>query len=492
MTHLNQIYAHYQTANCYQSILELLNWDQETMMPEDAIHHRSNQIEFLSNLQHRHNTNPDYYKQLLTAHSEFMGLNDCLDKLAINECLSDFKKTNKLPAEFIEKWSKTTSEAPSIWIKAKEANNFKLFEPTLELIIELCRQKANYLGYEQHPYDALVDEFEPGMTCSKIDTLFAPLYHEIGNIFKKTNTSIIELHGTYSHQSQLDFAQELLKTLDFSFSKGRLDVSSHPFSTTFSNTDTRITTRIQPNNPFSSMLSILHEMGHSFYDVGILNTKLPPPLQEPASFAVHESQSRWWETLIGMSLPFCKFVQPILKKHFKDPFFDSPTSIYNFINKVQASFIRTESDELTYSLHILLRYELEKALIDGSLKVSDIPHVWNKRMQDLLGITPPNDSLGCLQDIHWACGSFGYFPSYAIGNMMACQLFDKFEKEIPDWEQNVSSGNFKFIKQWLDENIYQHGRCLKPLKLIEISTGSSLTSEFYLNYLKKKFCKNSC
>ena len=358
----------------------------------------------------------------------------------------------------------------------------------------MSRKKADYIGYEDHPYDALLDEFEPHMTTKEIKNLFSPLQKATMDLLKKIQSAKQVnddfLIGDYSIEKQKSFNRELLKIIDYSTKNGRLDLSTHPFSLAMHPTDSRITTRIDSKDPMSNIRSVLHECGHAFYEMGLPQEQYGTPLGDFLSLGIHESQSRWWETRIGMSKPFWKFCLP----HFKNTFNGKLEKVtldkfWKALNKVEPSMIRVEADEVTYALHIILRFELEIKLIDGTLKPKDIPEAWNSKMKELLGITPKSNSEGCLQDIHWSMGAFGYFPTYSLGNLYAAHFFEAFEEKHSNWEKKVENGDVQFIKDWLSENVHSYGRQYTSKELLKKVTGKAFTSKAFEEYLNKKYAQ---
>ncbi len=414
--------------------------------------------------------------------------------MAVRAWARDYTKEVVLPQSFVEEFTKLTSEALVAWSHAKKEDAFQTFAPYLDRIVAMNQQKAELLGYKDHPYDALLDLFEPGVTTADVDKLFTdlkkfliPLIRKIANE-KPCDDSF--LHGKFSHPKQMAFAQKLLDSIGYDMSKGRLDLSNHPFSSAAHPTDSRITTRIHKTSVMSNISAVLHEGGHALYEMGLPKEHYGSPLCEAASLGIHESQSRFFETRIGLSKPFWSHFLPILKNTFKGPLEDiSLDHFYEAINQVKPSLIRIEADEVTYNLHIILRFEIEKALIEGSLKVRDIPEAWNAKMKELLGITPETNSEGCLQDIHWSMGAFGYFPTYTLVNIYASHLFLGFTHDHPDWEDKVASGKLTFIKDWLEKHVYKYGRELSSQELLEKATNKKLSSNAFIDYITKKYNK---
>lgn len=480
----------------FDSISYLLEWDQETYMPPKGNVVRADQLELMASLAHQERTSKIFEKALSklidldTGKTLAEGLTE-EQKAALREWRRDFLKAVALPNSFVKSFARLCSESMVAWGAAKKQNRFPDFAPYLERVIEMSREKAELLGYKQHPYDALLDNFEPNATTAEIDTLFTKLKKSIKTLLDK----IVEckqvddsfLHGKFSGEKQLKFGRELLQAMGYDLDKGRLDLSNHPFSMSLHPSDSRVTTRIHKTSLFNSLSAVLHEGGHSLYEMGLMPEYYGSPLCEAVSLGIHESQSRLWETRIGQSKPFWKHFLPLLKMEFKKLESVTLDQFYKAINRVAPSFIRVEADEVTYSLHVILRFELEKELIGGSLKVKEIPEKWNQLMEDYLGIRPSTDAEGCLQDIHWSMGGFGYFPTYTLGNLYAGHFFQTFEKEFPDWEAHVSKGDLLFLREWLRDKIHKHGRFYSAADLVKKISGSKLSEAPYLSYLNKKY-----
>jgi len=481
----------------YSSILSLLHWDQETYMPPGGITARGEQIALLSGHIHELKTSKKYRHLLEKAiyissgKLKKRGMSR-LEQIAIREWHREFERDSKLPISFIKRFSQTTSEASQIWQTAKKTNNFKLFAPFLEKILKLNCEKAEILGYEDHPYDTLIENYEPSMTSSKIKEIFGKLRKELIQLLDKIRAcrpiDDSFLRGSFDPKKQFELGSNLLLQLPLEADYSRLDLSAHPFSLALHPHDSRITSRILNDGFMSNLFSVLHEAGHSMYEMDLPTEHWGTPLAEAISLGIHESQSRWWETLIGHSLPFWKCYYPLVQQTFPSHLKKiSLNQFYRAINKVTPSFIRVEADEVTYCLHIILRFEIEMALISGQLQVSDLPYAWNEKMKELFGIVPPTDSEGCLQDVHWAFGDFGYFPTYALGNLFAAQFFSAFTKQHPDWEQRISSGDLSFIRDFLKKNIHSLGKQYSSESLIQRVTGKPLSETAYCRYLKDKY-----
>jgi carboxypeptidase Taq len=471
--------------------MSVLHWDQETYMPPKAAPNRGRQLATLSALSHRMFTDNAMGERLKRL-SDDESLNDD-EKCLVRETLHDYDLATKLPEAFVETFSEEQSKAFQAWIPAREQSDFKQFQPYLEKVVELLRQKADYYGYEESPYDALMDEYEPGMKSSKVKTIFSELAEkqsvlvdEIVNSPNQPDVAWSQKH--WDENAQWDFTLQVLKDMGYDFDAGRQDKSIHPFTINFDLYDVRITTRVHPEELFSCLTGSIHEGGHALYELGFLPSDQRTVLAQATSLGIHESQSRMWENVIGRSKPFWEHYTPAFQKQFS-PDLDSISSdqIYRAINQVAPSLIRVEADECTYNLHIILRYEIEVGLIEGDIQVADIPEVWNAKMKSYLGLDVPDDTHGCLQDIHWSHGSIGYFPTYALGNLYASQLFEKMEEDLPDLWGNVGNGNFSAILGWLRTNVHEVGRRKTAEAIVQDASGKEPSAQPYLNYLRRKY-----
>lgn len=466
-------------------------------MPPGGNPSRTQQISLLSGLIHQERTSRTFKKWLTklisfsTERIKVKGLSRG-EKINVREWCHDFLRQDKLPNPFVKQFSQVTAEAAQIWSLAKKQNSFKLFAPFLEKIVSLCRQKAEFFGFSDHPYDALLSYFEPCMTTKKMTAIFEGLQKEIKPLLKKIKAehpvSASFLHRNVPEAKQMELAHLLLSYLPMEKAYSRLDLSSHPFSIAMHPHDSRITTRIVPKDFLGNLFSVLHEAGHSLYEMGLPIESWGTPLAESISLSVHESQSRWWETRIGRSYGFWKFFYPKLQKELPGLLKGvSLKKFYAAAHKVKPSFIRVDADEVTYNLHVLVRFELEKDLIGGALAVHDLPEAWNAKMKEVLGIVPPTDREGCLQDIHWSLGDFGYFPTYTLGNLLAAQFFLRFAKDHPDWEERVCKGDFDFIRIWLRDKVHRAGRTYNLDEIVKKVTGKPLSEAPFCAYLKKKY-----
>ena len=468
----------------------VLQWDQETYLPKNSGDARGRQIATLNELAHEKFT-AESFGDLLNDLSAKEDLPPG-EKRNVQLSLQDFTKSKKLPSPFVRKMSEAINKSFHAWISARRQNDFSIFKDPLQEIILLKREETELIGYEKHPYDALMDEFDKGLTSTITDKLFADLRPQLTGLLNeikaKPQPDDSFLHQHFPKDKQWDAGMEILKRMHFNFDAGRQDISEHPFTTSFGSTDVRVTTRVDEND-FSNMLwSCIHEGGHALYEQGLPESEYGLPLGEYCSLSIHESQSRLWENCIGRGMPFWEHNFPLLKEYFPQQF--NNTTVHQFyaaINKVQPSLIRTEADELTYHFHIMIRYELEKLLIEGTINAADIPAYWNELYKRYLGITVPDDVRGCLQDVHWSHGSFGYFATYSIGSLYAAQFYSTLKNERPVIETEIARGDMSAVKEWLQKNIYRFGRFCSSEDLCRQVTGESLNSKFFLNYAKEKF-----
>jgi carboxypeptidase Taq len=395
----------------------------------------------------------------------------------------------------VEELARVSANAQVEWVEARKVSDFKRFQPWLEKILKLVREVARCYGYQDHPYDALLEDYEPGLTTKKLDALFPPLRDRLSAlsariVSSKRQPDLSILKRPCPLGAQQAFCRTLAGAIGFDFNRGRIDVSAHPFTTGLGPGDTRITTRFEETNFENAFFSTLHEAGHGIYDQGLPSdfALYGTPRASAVSLGVHESQSRLWENLVGRSLPFWRHFFPELKKAFPGVFDDLSVEAFHFaVNHSAPSFIRTESDEVTYNLHICLRYEIETSLLAGNLAVADVPNRWNELTKKYLGITPPDDARGCLQDVHWSHGSFGYFPTYTLGNLFSAQFFEAAEKETGALALRFEKGDFKPLKEWLNRNIHEKGQTYLAGDLCRNVTGKELSPEPFLNYLEGKF-----
>ncbi|MDR2606854.1 MAG: carboxypeptidase M32 [Treponema sp.] len=476
----------------------LLQWDQETYLPPLGVEERSAQLAYLEGLHHERLTGPETGETLAALGSD--SANPSGDERLpgterdfIRLMRRIYDKSVKLPPDFVRAEAAAGALSQAAWVSARRNNDFKAFLPHLEAMIDFARKKALYWGFEGNTaYDGLLDIYEPAMTAEKADALFGSLQEGLSSLLEKIRSrpgpDFSFPETAYDPETQARFSRELLDYLGFDRRRGRLDVSAHPFTTTLGAHDVRITTRYFPDNPLSGIFSVIHEAGHAFYELG-----LPPELQnsalaEGASMAIHESQSRFWENVIGRSRAFLKGIFPVLQRYFPDRLGGiDDERFYAAVNRVRPSLIRVDADEVSYALHIILRFQLEKQLISGECDPASLPGLWREYSLRYLGCASETDADGVLQDVHWSMGSFGYFPSYALGNLYALQIGKKLRQDVPDFEELISSGRFDEIRNWLGKTVYCWGRRLDPGDLLKKITGEELSVQPFLDYLEGKY-----
>lgn len=472
----------------------LMSWDQNTYMPAGGAEARALQLSTLSRLAHEHFTSEAFGEALEAAEAATADDSPDSDELCIaRRVRREYDKRRRVPAEWVGEHSRITALAHQAWQAARKRSDFGAFKPHLSRVIELKREYSGFFTPHDHVYDPLLDDYEPGMKTAEVAAVFrslrpkqVELVHAIAERGRQVDDSI--LHVEFDEEKQWEFGLSVIKDIGFDLERGRQDKSPHPFTTGFSIGDVRITTRIQPAFFNDCFFSTLHEGGHAMYAQGVSLTLERTPLIDGASLAIHESQSRMWENIVGRSMPFWRHYYPRLQATFPAQLGDVPLEdFHRAVNKVQPSLIRTEADEATYNLHVMLRFELELALIQGDVKVDDLPEIWNEKMREYLGITPPNDAVGVLQDIHWSGGLVGYFSTYALGNLIACQLWEKIRQDIPDVDDQIERGDFGDLLGWLRRTIHQHGAKFEPMVLLERAVGSGLDSAPYIRYLEEKY-----
>jgi carboxypeptidase Taq len=463
----------------------VLQWDQETYLPKNGSDARGRQIATLNELAHKQFTDVEF-GNLLNQLSVQENLTD-KEKRNVQLSLEDFDKSKKLPSSFVRQTSEAVNKSFHAWIQARKENNFTVFEKSLQQIIDLKKQEADLLGYEQHPYNALMNDYDKGLTTTIVDKLFVDLRPRLSNLLAKIaaqpQVDSSMLHQHFDKDAQWNVGIEILKRIHFNFDAGRQDISEHPFTTNFSSTDVRVTTRVDENDFGNMLWSCIHEGGHALYEQGLPAEAYGMPLGEYCSLSIHESQSRLWENCVGRGQAFWQHNYALLQNAFPKQLNDKTvTQFYKAINKV-----RTEADELTYHFHVMIRYEIEKLLIEGAITAKDIPAYWNEHYKKYLEITVPNDVVGCLQDVHWSHGSFGYFATYSIGSLYAAQFFDAIKKQHPAIDDKIANGNTSQVWQWLQENIYPHGRYYNSEALCKMATGETLNSHYFIDYAAKKY-----
>lgn len=475
----------------------VLRWDQETYLPQGGVEDRSEQLALFESYAHQRLTAAETGSLFseLGSTQDNPGGDEKLPQLE-RDFLKVFKrnydKAVKLPSAFVSESARAEGLSQSAWINARRDSDFEAFLPHLVRMIDFARQKAAYWGFSSNPYDGLLDIYESGMGADDVSAVFTPLGEKLSALLKKISSlprpenSFLE--RVFDAEGQTQFSRDLMKTLGFDNTRGRLDVSAHPFTTTLGSSDIRITTRYLPRQIQSSVFSTIHELGHAFYEMDFPAELRGTCLAEGASMGIHESQSRLWENVIGRSFPFWELMFPLLRARFPGVLsMVSSDVFYRAINLVEPSLIRIEADEVTYSLHVILRFEIERELFSGSLDPARLPEAWREKMKKLLGLEPEHDAQGVLQDVHWSMGAFGYFPSYALGNIYGLQFWEKLKSDLPCAEEFIGKGNFKPIREWLRDAIYIWGRRLEPGDLLKTVTGKGLSAEPFLSYIEKKY-----
>ena len=471
----------------------VLSWDQQVNMPPGGNEARGQQLATLSKIAQEKLITDEVGRLIEDLKQEFADADPGSDNAAMIRVVSrTYDKAKRVPPEFIQEQAIVTSKAFEAWVEARSKSDFSIFRPHLEKVVELTHKYVSFFPPGAHPYDTLLDDYEPGMKTEEVKAIFDALRPRQVKLIKAiAGSKQVKddfLFKKYNEKKLVDFGVNVVTKYGYDWSRGRQDKAPHPFETTFSVNDVRITTRFEEDNPLATLFSTMHEAGHAMYEQGINQSYERTPLEGGTSLAVHESQSRMWENLVGRSMSFWEHFYPSLKKTFPSQLDGvSLKTFYKAINKVEPSLIRVNADEATYNLHIMLRLELEIGMVEGTIAVKDLPEIWNTKMQEYLGVVPPNDAKGVLQDIHWSGGAIGYFSTYALGNLISAQLWEKIRKDIRDLDDQICKGNFSELLAWLRKNIHQHGHKYDPQVLVEKITGSKITPEPYVRYLTKKY-----
>ncbi len=490
----DQLCEHARQTALLTSIEALLEWDERTLMPPAAGEYRADQITHLTGLIHRQQTDPRIGDWLAEIASSGTVAGDPHSDAAtvVRQLKRQYEKKTKLPQRLVEELARTAVLGQQAWVEARANNDFAHFRPLLERTFALKREQAQAIGYTHCAYDALLDDFEPGESTANVAQALAglrdqlvPLVSAIRNSGRQAEIEI--LARSYPVEAQRKFGTQAAAKIGFNFDRGRLDVTHHPFCSGMGPSDCRITTRYDEHHFPGAFFGILHEAGHGIYDQGLRSDWYGLPPGEAVSLGIHESQSRMWENLVGRSRAFWQHCYPAAQAAFPAALADvSLDRFYFAINDVRPSLIRVEADEATYNLHILLRFELEKALVEDDLQVADLPAAWNEKYRHYLGITPPSDAEGVLQDIHWSAGLVGYFATYALGNLYAAQFFAKANQELGELEPQFARGEFEPLRHWLGKNIHQPGQCYTASELVQRVTGQPLSAEPLMKYLRGK------
>ena len=478
-----------ETIGSLQEIDGLLGWDEQVNLPDGSAEARGKQMAALADVLHSLQTDAELGTLLESLSAETETL-DADQKVVFNGARKDFLEEKCLTSEFVSRRATAMSKSYHAWAEARESGNFAKFAPFLQEQIDLAKEYSDLCGAAD-AYDFWIDKHDPGMNSARVSALFDPLKAELGSIVatiaaseRKADPSIFKNFPTAAQET---FLKQVLGKLGFDFSRGRIDRSIHPFCSG-SGSDIRMTTRFFEDNPLDSLFSSIHEAGHGMYEQGLPTEWRGTALARDTGMGVHESQSRLWENQIARSRPFWKHFEPAYRTAFQDQLanIDSET-LYRAINHVAVIPIRVDSDEVTYNLHILLRFELEKALFSGELAVTDLPEAWNAKAKEILNLEPKDDTEGCLQDVHWSGGAFGYFPSYTLGNMMAAQLWYTLRDTFPDIDEQIARGEFQKILGWLNQHVHAHGRRFNLLELSHKATGVELSHTSLIRYLKERY-----
>lgn len=492
MNALEQLKNHLAEIDDLKMAAGVLGWDQQTYMPPGGGQARAHAIGTLSRLAHEKFASSETARLLDAAESETQHCAaDSDEACLLRMARRDYEKSRKLPDEFVAAWSRDAILSNEVWRHARHANDFAAFAPHLEKMLDYARRQADYYGYEAHPYDALLDDYEPELKTAEVSAIFGELRSAqvalVQAIREKPAPRDEFLSADYDIEKQGEIGMLVARMFGYDTNRGRLDVAPHPFCTNFGRDDVRITTRYDKNLPLQAIFGIFHETGHALYEQNTAPSLSRTPLASGASMVFHESQSRLWENIVGRSLPLWQHFWPQTQEAFPALHDVSAEEWYRAINRVSPSLIRVEADEVTYNLHIMLRFELEVALVGRELEVRDLPEAWRAKMRDFFGIAPPDDRDGVMQDTHWSSGSFGYFPTYALGNLMGAQIWDTARAAHPEIESEIGQGEFSTLKNWLTDNLYVHGRKFLPPELALRVTGQPLSAASYLNYLRGKY-----
>ncbi|MDR1972635.1 MAG: carboxypeptidase M32 [Treponema sp.] len=481
--------------------LAVLQWDEETCLPPKGVEERAEQLALLQGIAHRRLVTAETGRLLgeLGSTTENPRGDEglpALDRDFLRVMRRVYDREVKLPADFVRKAARAEGLSQAAWAQARRNNDFPSFLPHLSAMIDLARKKARYWGYSDAGegkgslYDGLLDIYEPGLRASELSALFSPLQERLTALLKQFGPprEYPFLNQDYDIEAQARFNRQLMDYIGFDQSRGRLDTSAHPFTTSLGSDDIRITTRYFPGNPLSGIFSVIHESGHAFYEMGFPAELRLSCLADGASMAVHESQSRFWENIIGRSRPFWEGLFPILQRHFPRQLNSVDAGLfYQAVNQLRPTLIRVDADEVSYALHIILRFELEKQLIAGELPPEALPGRWREYSRRYLDMESQTDSDGVLQDVHWSMGAFGYFPSYALGNLYGLQFWAQMQKELPDLETALAAGRFQPIRAWLQDRIYRWGCRLSPQELLRQVTGEQLSPAPFLAYVETKY-----
>ena len=472
---------------------DLIEWDERVYMPEGGAPVHGEMSGTLRRMAHEKFISDAVGEALEKARRHVGTLDPASDDVRLVAVTArDFEKARNVPADFVAEHAHVVSAAQHAWVQARATSNFAMFQPHLEKVLELKRRYVTFFPRAAHSYDILLDDFEPGMTTAEVRAVFDVLRPRqvelIRTIAERPQADGGFFNASFGEKDMWNFAVEVITAFGFDWSRGRQDKSVHPFATAIGADDVRITTRWVEGEPLSLLFGTMHETGHGLYEQGVSRVHHRTSLEGGASLGVHESQSRLWENLVGRSKPFWEHFFPALQARFPSQLKGVTLDrFYRGINRVRPSLIRVEADEATYNLHVMLRVELEIALLEGALTVRDLPDAWRSRMSEYLGLTPPDDATGVLQDIHWSAGLLGYFGTYTLGNIIAAQLWEAFERAHPDRDEQIRRGDFSALLGWLRREVHQHGRKFQAQELVERVAGSRIDPAPYLRYLEQKY-----
>lgn len=490
----SELIAELRSLGLLRSCQSLLGWDEQTYMPPQGAELRADQLALLAGMAHQKATQPrigDLLAQL--GDDSALGGSHSAPAALVREARREYDRATKLPQSLVEELSRTATLSQQAWIAARKAKSFPQFLPWLQKMIHLKQQEADAVGYKDHRYDALVDEYEPGSTTAQLTAALTPLRKELVPLVAAIAESRVKLDASiltrrYPIDAQREFGRKAAQAIGFSFEAGRLDEAAHPFCQGLGPGDCRLTTRYDEHHFPGAFFGTLHEAGHGMYEQGLPAENFGTPLGATISLGIHESQSRMWENLVGRSRSFWQHFYPSAQRSFPEALGGvSLDDFYKAVNEVRPSWIRVEADEVTYNLHILLRFEMEQGLIAGDIKPADVPEAWNEKFRSYFGMTPPNDALGCIQDIHWSAGLIGYFATYTLGNMYGSQFFAQARQDIGDLDAMFAKGEFTPLLDWLRKKIHSRGQHLRASELVESVTGQPLSHQPLMTHLKSKF-----
>jgi len=492
---VNQILDAYKPMWSLNHAISLMGWDFETYMPTSGTEERGMADSQLHILHKNLLLNKDFVG-LVESAKKLDGLSD-LEKGIVRVLNREITKQMKIPNELTQAESLERIRGNMVWREARQKSDFMMYAPHLKKMIEIKKQIAEKIGYEKHPYDALLDSFEEDLTVDDLDKVFGELTPRIQKILKK----LVDLGSPFCKESKLAKSKydiqsvdklnhDILTLLQYDRKRFRMDVSTHPFTETMGLNDVRITTRYEGTDFKKSISSTIHEAGHALYDLQCDQSLSVTPLEGGSSLALHESQSRFWENIVGRSLSFVQLIAPMIRKQVNFANQVSDHELYLYFNNVKADYIRVDADEVTYNLHIALRYEIEKKIFGDELSVSEIPEYWNDRMEQLLGVRPTNDSQGVLQDTHWSSGLFGYFPTYTLGNLVSAIISSKMRNDLEDYEKDIKRGDFQPIREWLRLKIHQHGSAYAPKVLLKNTLNEGYNPDYFVTYIETKYLES--